>query len=472
MFKVSDKHKGFIKGNSVRLLENGDQFFPLLIRRIRNAKKEIFIETFILRDDEVGKPIQKALIQAARRGVWIAVTVDSYGCFELTSDYINKLTDAGVIFQLYDPKPSLIRTKPSMFRRLHRKLVVIDNQYALVGGINLSYNHVTKSGPGAKEDFAVEITGPVVGEIRQLCKSYVSEASDENLGELARSLKFPEVTGTVEIAFVSRDNKRNRSEIEKAYIYAIHAARHRVAIANAYFFPGYRVMRALRKAARRGVEVELILQGEPDIPLALRAARSLYSRLTKADIKIYEYLERHLHAKIAVVDDTWCTVGSSNLDPLSFFLNLEANVVVLDKNLNRDIHSHIRKLIDRSELIGRSWVKNRSFWNQFLDVVTYHVLRHLPSLVGWFPAHTPHIHNFRGHYETKVGALRENMAETRQDKELENRFPESRNAQPIMRAGKAPPRNHHQDNHHQDNHHEDTHSQTDHKQRKRKLEDA
>lgn len=424
MFKVSDKHKGFIKGNSVRLLENGEEFFPLMIRRIRNAKKEIFIETFILLDDEVGKPIQKALIKAAKRGVWVGVTVDSYGSFELTSDYIGELTEAGVIFQVYDPKPSLIRSKPSMFRRLHRKLVVIDNYYALVGGINLSFRHMTRYGPGAKEDFAVEVTGPVVPQIRQLCKSYVSEARDENLGELAQSLKSPEVTGNAEVAFVSRDNKRNRSEIEKAYIYAIHAAKHRVAIANAYFFPGYRVMRALRKAARRGVEVELVLQGEPDIPIALRAARSLYSRLTRADIKIYEYTERPLHAKIAVVDDVWSTVGSSNLDPLSFSLNLEANVVVLDKDLNRDIYRHIQKLIGNSDLIGRSWVAKRPWWNQVMDVVTYHVLRHLPSLVGWFPAHTPHIHNLRGRYETEIGP----------EPELEKRFPESRQARPVSQT--------------------------------------
>lgn len=423
MFKVSNKHKGFINGNSVRLLENGEEFFPLMIRRIRNAKKEIFIETFILLDDEVGKPIQKALIQAAKRGVWVGVTVDSYGSFELTTEFIEALTEAGVIFQVYDPKPSLIRSKPSMFRRLHRKLVVIDNYYALVGGINLSYRHMTRYGPGAKEDFAVEVAGPVVPQIRQLCKSYVSEARDENLGELAQTLKSPEVTGDADVAFVSRDNKRNRSEIEKAYIYAIHAAKYRVVIANAYFFPGYRMMRALRKAARRGVEVELVLQGEPDIPIALRAARSLYSRLARADIKIYEYTERPLHAKIAVVDDTWSTVGSSNLDPLSFSLNLEANVVVLDKNLNRDIYRHIRKLIGNSDLIGRSWLAKRPWWNQVMDVVTYHVLRHLPSLVGWFPAHTPRIHNLRGRYQTEIG--------TQPEGELEKRFPESRQAQPV-----------------------------------------
>lgn len=416
--------KRITRGNAVKLLKDGDEFFPQVVRRIRQAKHEIFLETFILANDRVGGLLQKALLQAARRGVWIAVTADSYGSFFLDEDYIKALTDAGVIFQIYDPQPKFFDKRPKAFRCLHRKLVVIDGQCAFIGGINISDEHVTAMSESAKRDYAIEVVGPVVKDIRRLCQSYVRGAKNENYFPKVQLQPHPEADPSCDVTFVSRDNKRNRSEIEKAYLAQIHRAQNRVVIANAYFFPGYRVMRALKKAAKRGVSVDLILQGNPDIPFALPAARCLYETLTKDGVKVHEYIERPLHAKVAVIDDNWSTIGSSNLDPWSLSMNLEANVFVRSTTLNAQITHALEELMTKSRLVQYESVKRRDWWCRVKNTVTYHGLRHLPNIIGWMPSHHPKIREIRSQFKTENG---ESL-----NPRLRHKFPESGDARRVI----------------------------------------
>lgn len=419
MFELYKGKKRFTDGNRIELLENGEAFFPQLIRRINRAEKEIFIETFILGEDRVGTALKKSLIAAAKRGVWISVTADSYGTFFLSPEYIKDLTEAGAVFQIFDPQPSWLKSRPKLFRRLHRKLVVVDGRYAFIGGINLSHEHMTEHGPTAKQDYAVEIEGPVVPLIRDLCKAYVPDARDKHLGELTQRLRRPDKVGDSSIAFVARDNHRFRNDIEKAYLLGIRKARHRIYIANAYFFPSYRMLRALRNAAKRGVEVVIILQGEPDIPLALRAARCLYDELTGDGVKVYEYLERPLHAKIALIDDDWATIGSSNLDPLSLALNLEANVVVLDSPFNEQLFSQMKKLVSASRLIESRWLNQRSRIHLLKNFFSYHIMRHWPSLASWFPTHAPVIREIKARADLENKSL-QNQTSDDQHPEADN----------------------------------------------------
>ncbi len=416
--------KNFVPGNSIKLLRNGDEFFPQLIRRIRGARHEIYLETFILEEDRVGLVLQKALAAAARRGVWITVTADSYGSFFLEESYIRVLTEAGVNFQIFDPQPGWVKWRPKVFRRLHRKLAVIDGRYAFIGGINLSYEHVLVSGETAKRDFAAEIRGPVVKQIRELCKSNVSDASNMRLGPDFSAMNSAEPVGDARISIVGRDNHRHRTEIEKAYLAGIRNAKHKIMIANAYFFPGYRIMRALRRAARRGVDISLVLQGNPDIPFALKAARCLYQKLTCARIKVYEYTERPLHAKIATIDDKWSTIGSSNLDPWSLSFNLEANVFVEDAEFNRQLTSEILDLQANSRLIEQDWVQSRSWWFLLRGTLTYHLLRSLPDLISWLPGNRLRIQQIK----LRQQAGRKSAAESRRARRAHPRF---RRNQPV-----------------------------------------
>jgi cardiolipin synthase len=199
-------------------------------------------------------------------------------------------------------------------------------------------------------------------------------------------------TGEAEVIFVSRDNRRHTNDIERHYRAAIRSARQRIVIANAYFFPGYQLIKEMRRAARRGVDVSLILQGEPDMPIVKTAASMLYHHLMHAGVKVYEYCERPLHGKVALVDDQWSTVGSSNLDPLSLSLNLEANVIVRDEAFNQLLAGRLQKLMcDACKKIDASELSEWSSWRLVRSFFIFHFLRWYPRWAGWLPRHAPRL---------------------------------------------------------------------------------
>lgn len=189
--------------------------------------------------------------------------------------------------------------------------------------------------------------------------------------------------------FVARDNRHQRDAIERQYRAAIHAACHEVVIANAYFFPGYRLLRAMRRAVRRGVRVRLILQGQPDMKIVKHAARLLHPQLIAAGVEIYEYCKRPMHAKIAVVDEAWSTVGSSNLDPLSLSLNFEANVMIRERAFNADLRARLDRLMhEECKQLQSEAIKPRpGGWRVLLDTLAYHATRRFPAWAGYLPAH-------------------------------------------------------------------------------------
>ena len=274
-----------------------------------------------------------------------------------------------------------------MFRRMHRKIVVVDGRVAFVGGINFSADHLLDFGPEAKQDYSLRVEGPLAGRIRIFAIAQLDSA-----GRRGRvRLPHPEPVGDAEAMLVTRDNSRHRDAIERQYRAAIRSARHEIIIANAYFFPGYRLLKAMRRAAKRGVRVHLILQGQPDMPIVKYAAATLHAHLLRAGIKIHEYCKRPLHGKVALIDDEWATVGSSNLDPLSLALNLEANVIVRDRAFAQQLRTALQRLMDdECRCLELSAVAaQRSGWRALLDVIAYHVTRHFPSWAGWLPAHTP-----------------------------------------------------------------------------------
>ncbi len=331
-------------GNRVRLLENGEEFFPAVFNAIRAARSEVIIETFILFEDKVGFELQAVVTQAAARGVQVDILVDGFGASDLTPEFIGVMVAACVRLRSFDPSSRLFGIRTNVLRRMHRKLVVIDGQRAFVGGINYSADHLGDFGPQAKQDYAVELEGPIVDDIHRFAASGLQRRPGAASRERAPLRATPSAgPGNVAALFVRRDNHDHRSDIERHYRAAIRSARKRVLIANAYFFPGYLLLREMRRAARRGVVVELILQGEPAMPIVKKAAGILYDHLQRDGVRIHEYCKRPFHGKVAVVDDDWSTVGSSNLDPLSLALNLEANVILRDTAFA----SHLRERLDQ-----------------------------------------------------------------------------------------------------------------------------
>jgi len=383
-------------GNRFRLLENGEEFFPAVFEAIEAARHEVIIETFILFQDKVGLALHQCLLDAARRGVQVDLTVDGYGSPDLGTEFIGSLTEAGVRIHVFDARPLLFgRLRTNLFRRMHRKIVVVDGVKAFVGGINYSADHLIDYGPLAKQDYAVAVEGPIVEDIH----AYVREAIAPAMGgghrhwwrrDRHRAVANPQAAGDAAALFVTRDNNEHRDDIERHYRIALRSAKKEVIIANAYFFPGYRLLKEMRRAARRGVKVCLILQGQPDMPIVRVAARMLYDHLLRAGVHIYEYCERPLHGKVALADDEWATVGSSNLDPLSLALNLEANVIIRDREFNATLRDRLRVLMESNcKAIDPNRAMVRSWWRLAASYLAFHVLRRFPAWAGWLPAHQP-----------------------------------------------------------------------------------
>ena len=373
----------WVDGNRVELLENGEAFFPALFEAIARAEREVLIETFILFEDKVGQQLQQVLVEAARRGVRVELTVDGWGSIDLSSDYLGALAEAGVQVRMFDPKPRFLGMRLHMFRRMHRKIAVVDGRVAFVGGINFSADHLADFGPKAKQDYSILVEGPLVRQIRGFVLQQLGRHPDDlEQRPVARG-------GSAQAMFVARDNHNQRDAIERQYRAAIHAARRDVVIANAYFFPGYRLLRAMRRAVRRGVRVRLVLQGQPDMKIVKHAAELLHGQLVRAGVEIYEYCKRPLHAKVALVDDEWSTVGSSNLDPLSLSLNLEANVMVRDKAFAAKVRARLEHLMQEDcQQLEPDQVKVRhAGWRLLLDTLAYHVTRRFPQWAGLLPAH-------------------------------------------------------------------------------------
>lgn len=400
----------WVSGNAIRLLENGEQFFPRVFEAIDSATTEVMIETFILFEDEVGLELQARLIAAAQRGVSIDISVDGWGSCDLSADYIEKLAAVGARLHRVDHQERIFGLRPHLFRRMHRKLVVIDQRTGFIGGINYSVDHLLRFGPMSKQDYAVEVRGPIVDHMHRFMRRALGRrrpadriAGQANPGRIGAAWNWLQQSwqrpaadsavsaGNARMILVTRDNNRHRDDIERHYRAAIRSARQRLILANAYFLPGYRLLRQLAKAARRGVSVDLILQGKPDMPMAVWGSTAVYAYLIRAGVRVHEYRDRPLHGKVAVMDDQWSTVGSSNLDPFSLSLNLEANLMVMDADFNRELGDRLQVLMHKScRQVADSRLRY-TLLRGLGSVLLFHALRWFPRLLRSLPSHTPKV---------------------------------------------------------------------------------
>ena len=399
------------KSSSLQLLQGSAAYFPALVRAVDDAQAWVQFETYIFDVHGAGANVADALLRAARRGVTVQVLVDGIGSAVLPAEWQEKMRDAGVQWCVYSPLGAGLRglglLMPDRWRRLHRKLCVVDQRIVFCGGINVlddlyDPNYGDLKAP--RFDFAVAVTGPVAADAavavallwwrvqagysarqRHLSAAwdtfkaagYGGRTTANQLANPAEpSISTALTTPGVRAALVLRDNLRNRSSIEKAYLKAIGKAHHEILIANAYFVPGAKLRRALVDAAGRGVKVTLLLQGKYEYFMQHHAARPVYDVLLKAGIDIHEYEASFLHAKVAVVDGHWATVGSSNLDPLSLLLAREANVVVEDKAFAGELREQLCTAIaTHGSRIDPVVYSQRPFGQRMLGHVAYALMR-------------------------------------------------------------------------------------------------
>jgi cardiolipin synthase len=355
-------------GHRLDLLEGSREMFPALIEAIDAARTEVRLETYIFDFTASGAQVAYALERAARRGVHVMVVVDGFGTGLLAPDWRERFVQTGVQWRVFAAPGRIGVLWPANWSRLHRKLCLVDNQTAFCGGINIlddfhDPTHGKLEHP--RFDFAIRVTGPLVEQVREAMVrlwqrlEVAQELRSARLGAALGTLRAGRpgrIPGPVadtahhlaRAAVVLRDNLRNRARIERAYRRAIGHARSEVIIANAYFVPGRRLRHALVSAARRGVKVQILLQGRYEYFMQYYAARPIYGTLLTAGVEIYEYEPSFLHAKVAVIDGEWSTVGSSNLDPLSLLLAREANILVMDQEFSGDLRGRLRHAMEHA----------------------------------------------------------------------------------------------------------------------------
>lgn len=377
----------FVEGNHVTLLHSGAEYFPMLESAINLAMQEIHLETYIFQYDATGSRIAEALKRAAQRGVAVHLLIDGFGSFSLPQKVIQEMLAAGVQVLIYRPEFFSFRLKRSRLRRLHRKLAVMDASVAFVGGINIIDDCYEPDALFPRLDYAVRIVGPLLEKIHATVRHLWMLVAWSYLKK--RWTNYPLVMGNnlpaghQRVSLVIRDNLRNRRSIEHSYLKAIASARQEIIIANAYFLPGKNFRQALIQAAQRGVSVILLLQGKSEYRLQHYAMHALYGLLLDAGVCIYEYRRGYLHAKVAVIDRFWSTVGSSNIDPFSLLLAREANVVILDRAFAAKLQNSLQKELAVSyPVLQRAW-KKRSQIKRSLNWVSYYFIRIVWGLLGY-----------------------------------------------------------------------------------------
>ncbi len=387
MRKLFFRGAGLVAGNQLRLLQSGAEFFPALIAAIDAAHAEIHLETYIFNVDPSAEAVRDALTRAALRGVQVRLLIDGVGSRELPDAWLEALETAGVSVLVYRPLTGRgWRSNPKTLRRLHRKLAVIDARIAFLGGMNLIDDFEPVRFDSPRLDFSVEVQGPLLVGIHQSARHLwrLVALTQLQTGEGTSPEIKPSwpTDGRMRAAFVVRDNFAHRRDIERAYLAALALAHDEIILANAYFLPGYRFRRLLKNAAARGVRVHLLVQGHTDHPFFLAAARALYHDLLAAGVDIHEYQASELHAKAAVVDDHWATVGSSNIDPFSLLLAREANIVVDDAAFARDLRQRLHHAIGQSLPLDPADWQRRPWPQRMLSWLAYGGVRLMVGLAG------------------------------------------------------------------------------------------
>ena len=380
-----------IQHNQITLLQNGEAYFPAIEAALDRAVHEIYLESYIFANDNTGRRIAEALRRAAFRGVKTHVLIDGFGSKSLPKTMVDYLVTAGVMVLKFRPKISPWTLRRQRLRRLHRKIVVVDQEIAFVGGINIIDDMDMPGQTSPRYDYAVSVEGPMVKQIHDSTRRVWSRVAWTRLRpgwdrDNYRQAPSTEPRGRMRSAFLVRDNIRHRRDIEDAYLQAIEQAQFEIILANAYFLPGLNFRHALLDAAGRGVRVILLLQGRVEYRLLHYASHALYGSFLDAGMEIYEYHKSLMHAKVAVIDEHWATVGSSNLDPFSLLLSLEANVVVDDENFAKKLKQSLEQAIKMGarRIFENSW-RTQPIRVRLASWLSYGLVRFMIGMAGYAP---------------------------------------------------------------------------------------
>jgi len=363
----------YLPGNTLTLLTRGDDTYRSMWDAIDAAQDTIHLETYILRSDSTGQEFSRRLQAKARSGVRVRVVYDAIGSMELDPSFVHQMRNAGVQFLEYHPLAPW-RPRWSWWLRDHRKVLVVDGRVAFTGGVNISDDHAAPEKGGRDwHDVHVRLEGPAAHELDRVFRALWFKETRRWFpldGPRAQPL------GSSKVWVVANQEFIYRYRIRAAYLDALKAARKEVLIANGYFIPDLRTRLALAAAARRGVSVNVLVPGSSDVMSAWYAGRYEYDYLLSRGVRLFEWQGTILHAKCAVVDGTWATVGSYNMDHRSLLSNLEVNFNVLDPDFAGRLGEQLRADFAASrEIVIPDWRRRplsdkliESFWRLFSPI--------------------------------------------------------------------------------------------------------
>lgn len=373
--KRSARHD-YSYGHSVELLLSGEPFFEANIKAIDEARQYIHFQTYIIDEDETGIRIIDALVRAAGRGVRTYLLVDAFGTKYLSGDFINKIEDSGILFRFFSPVFMIKGFQLSL--RLHHKVLLVDGELAIIGGMNFADRYHGTQKKKEWLDFAVVIKGPECIHVNNIVRKLWNKAflsAGERSHEVIHSTRTYE--DNIKLRVIENNWYRNKIEILRSYRSAFKHANHRMIIFASYFLPGRLERRSLRLASARGVDIKIVLAAESDAPMFKRATRFLYEYILRYNIKIFEYLPSNLHAKVATVDGKWSTIGSYNLNHISDYGSIEMNVEILDAAFTENFEKILLKIIrnDCRQITFEEYLRRKTWFSQLRGWASYQMIR-------------------------------------------------------------------------------------------------
>lgn len=372
--------QGYIANDAARLVRAGHEYFGLLQQLIRETRHTIHLQTYIFEEDETGKEVIRALLEAAARGVKIYIVIDGYASQNFSDDLVKRLRAAGIYFRFFS---AYFKSKNFYFgRRMHHKVFVADGKRSLVGGINIGnhYNDTAKN--VAWLDWAVYVEGPVGLVLQQICERRVRDHAFTRIV----LPPVPDLTNRILVRPRINDWVRRKREISLSYVEMLREAKSHITMVSSYFIPGNILKRFIADAAKRGVKIRVIQTGISDVALAKYAERYMYSWFLRNGIELYEYQPKVLHAKLATYDSKWVTVGSYNLNNISAYASVELNLDILDAGFAKETEARLQRIIDNDciQITPEYFEKKQTLWERFLQRSAYDIFRILLYLFTFY----------------------------------------------------------------------------------------
>lgn len=371
---------GYVSQNRIKLVHGGRPYFDQLLEMICAAQKIIQLQVYIYDDDETGKEVTQALIQAAKRNVQVYLMADGYASQGLSKGFVLEMEQFGIHFRFFNP---LFKSKNSYFgRRLHHKVIVVDNRYAMVGGINISNHYNDMPEQAGWLDFALHMEGKIVNELCGLCeKIWIGYRTAKEMSlcmEHQQPFQIPD-SEDAQLRVRRNDWVMKRNQVSRSYIEMFGKANDQIIMMSGYFLPGPTIRKNMKKAASRGVKIKLILAGISDVMVAKNAERFMYNWLFKNQIEVYEYKPCVLHGKVAVCDNRWATIGSYNVNIISAYASVELNIDINNPDFATMMRAKLEQIMrdDCVQITRENFSLHHGIFSRIWERICYEFIRFL-----------------------------------------------------------------------------------------------